>query len=505
MEEIKTGVFRIEQEIPIFIIGDIHGDYQCLLHCLVDLCKVVNIVDIVKENNKFLREQMEWKKNNNSIVIFCGDLIHRKRYQDFVLDDECSDIYIIETLLSLKKSAIENGGNILIISGNHEIMNITDPSNEMYTSEKNIKSNREFFTNKDSINKYIANSYAWVKLNDILIAHGGLCSEYLKFLDNENEFKSKKNNMVGGSKLKKKNIMIGGDVIEYGDDIIDFVNDKYRSFFKNYSDSKWKSDPLGHKLFISYNSDNKHEHNVFWCREWGYSGINCKNLDQVIKKVNCEKMIVAHCPQFLSSDKPKMINFECEDEKNSTENSIHYRIARVDLGMSRSFEYNKHDDFLKFLANNYHRKMSILKLSWDSKNDEYFFNYDSVISERLSCMQYLLIKYGISKNEWEQKNIYTDWIGFEYINKVLKDLDLEHLAETLKEDNIDNTENIDNSLKIDKSEGISRNLNNKNINSNEINKCNNLDDTNNVVLCFLYPLYNSRPNLNSVSKFNNYT
>ncbi len=511
MEEIKTGVFKIKKEMPIYIIGDIHGDYQCLLHCLVDLCKVVNIVGIFKESDNYLREQLEWKKNNNSIVIFCGDLIHRKRYPDFVLDDECSDIYIIELLLKLKKSAIDNGGNILIISGNHEIMNILDPTNNIYTSEKNIEPNKEFFNNKESINKYIANSYAWIKLNDILIAHGGLCSEYLKFLDKENEFNLKKNdNMIGGSKLITNNIMIGGDVIEYGDDIIDFVNDKYRNFFKNYSESKWKNDPMGYKLFVNYNSNNKHEHNIFWCREWGYSGINCNNLDQVIKKVNCKKMIIAHCPQFLSNDKPKMINFECEDDEYSTQDSIHYKIARVDLGMSRSFEYNKHNNFLKFLANNYHRKMSVLKLSWDDDNKKYFFNFNSVISEKLSCMQYLLIKYGIYKNQWEHKNIHTNWIGFDYIDEVLKDLNLEYLK---------NSTNINNSTQIYESEGILKNLNNKNStnknstnknsinknsNSNKIKICENKVDINNTVLCFLYPLYNSKHNLISVSKFNDY-
>jgi hypothetical protein len=56
--------------------------------------------------------------------------------------------------------------------------------------------------------------------------------------------------------------------------------------------------------------DNKHAHNIFWCREWGYSGINCDEFDKVVKKIGCAKMIVAHCPQFLSEDKSKMINFE---------------------------------------------------------------------------------------------------------------------------------------------------------------------------------------------------
>ena len=106
MEEIKTGVFKIRTNIPIYIIGDIHGDYQCLIHCLVDLCNVANIIEI--KSDKFdvpNREHLEWETGNNSVVIFCGDLIHRKRFQDTVLDDEHSDIYIIKTLFRLKIAA----------------------------------------------------------------------------------------------------------------------------------------------------------------------------------------------------------------------------------------------------------------------------------------------------------------------------------------------------------------------------------------------------------------
>ena len=471
MEEIKTGVFKIRTNIPIYIIGDIHGDYQCLIHCLVDLCNVANITEI--KSDKFdvpNREHLEWETGNNSVVIFCGDLIHRKRFQDTVLDDECSDIFIIKTLFHLKKSAQKSGGDIIIISGNHEIMNIVEPSDSMYTSGKNIQTNMKYFSSQLCINNYISNTYAWIKLNDILIAHGGLCSDYLKFLDTENQFEKKI--FSGGSKITnndKSNIMIGGDIIEFGDDVIKFVNDKYRSFFKDYSKNKAKTDPIGFKLFIEYDFKNKHKHNMFWCREWGYSGINCNNLDELVKKVGCEKMIIAHCPQFLSNDKPKMINFECVETSTSTEkdkdkdklSSIQkFKIARVDLGMSRSFEYNKSDEFIKFLTYNYNRKMSVLKLSYDDQKKNYYFNYDSVIAKKISCLQYLLLKYGITKKEWEEKKIKSDWLGFEYIDSILKSLDKDNLQ-----------------------------------------KCGNQNDSNNVVLCLLYPLFYSRPNLKSIEQF----
>ena len=159
MEEIKTGVFKIKNNIPVYVVGDIHGDYQCLIHCLVDLCGVASLKSL-EQDTKFGEEQreiLEWENGNNSIVIFCGDLIHRKRFQNSVLDDECSDVFIIETLFKLKDSAKQFGGDIIIISGNHEIMSIIDPTDSTYTSNKNLPINKKYFSQTTFINNYMYN------------------------------------------------------------------------------------------------------------------------------------------------------------------------------------------------------------------------------------------------------------------------------------------------------------------------------------------------------------
>ena len=245
------------------------------------------------------------------------------------------------------------------------------------------------------------------------------------------------------------------------------INDKYRSFFTNYSKEKHEKDNIGYKLFIELDLKNKHKHNVFWCRQWGYSGVNCENFNKMIARVGCNRMIIAHCPQFLSNDKPKMINFECIDTNENTNAIEKFKIARVDLGMSRSFEYNKQDKFIKFLSYNYHRKMSILKLGWDSQIKKYYFNYDCVITEKISCIQYLLIKYGITKKEWNDKKIVSDWLGFEYINKIID-------------------------------------TNNRKQYNDNFEKCISTNGSNNVLLCLLYPIYFSKPELKSVEQFLNF-
>jgi hypothetical protein len=160
--EVGNGVYEFgkgnkevgnDNKDDIFVVGDLHGDYQVLIHILVDLCgccEITKIYDDV-ENGYNNRELVSWVPGTKNIVVFCGDLIHRKRFNDHILDDECSDVYIIETILRLKKEAMKQGGDIIIVLGNHEIMNIIQPENEMYTSPKNIKRNRDFFTNTNNL------------------------------------------------------------------------------------------------------------------------------------------------------------------------------------------------------------------------------------------------------------------------------------------------------------------------------------------------------------------
>lgn len=395
MKEIDLGIFKSDDNDNIFIVGDIHGDYECLIHCLVDLCKCCYII---KHNNEC--QKLKWIENNDTKLIFTGDLIHRKRFEN-VLDDECSDVYIIEEILRLKDEAKKYNGDIILVSGNHEIMNIIYPENGSYTSPKNKKENLKFFTDKKKINFYIDNSYAWIKINDILIVHGGLCSQYMGYIEKKNPDKK-------------------------GIEIIKHINKKYRDYFTNFNYKKKEKDSEAYNLFEAYELDpNSLKHNMFWCRQWGYSNIKCNELKDLIGKVDCGKMIVAHCPQFLDPDKPQTISFRCENKNDG------FNLARIDLGMSRAFEYNCCDDkrltidkdnfdesnikmFLKYLKFNFNRKIQVLRLI--NKDDKLNFNYSSIITEKLSCLQYLLLKYGIKKKYWKKKGIESDWIGFDLID-----------------------------------------------------------------------------------------
>ena len=274
-----------------------------------------------------------------------------------------------------------------------------------------------------------------------MIAHGGLCSDYLDCLDKFvvdnvdsedsddsdevlSKHRSERNkkfykihNSNNNEKEMTEHILVGGSKLEYGDQIVDFINSKYKKFFTNIDRNNLNKDKVAYDLFISYNVNKKKEHNIFWCRQWGYNS-DCSEMAKILTKVKCTKMIIAHCPQFLSPNEPKMINFECKISSEGEEDD--YTLARVDLGMSRSFDENSDKNFLNYLFYNYNRKMSVLRLV--TNGDNMCFNYDSVITKKLSCVQYLLIKYGLRKKDWLKNNICSNWKGFKYIDDIINDI-----------------------------------------------------------------------------------
>ena len=487
MKSKGNGVFEVnESDGNIYLIGDLHGDYQCMIHSLVDLCKVCAVSKIFNDSEFSMpnREYLEWEKGNNSIIIFCGDIIHRKRFEDHVLDDECSDVFMLNTMIRLKKEAKQNGGDIILIAGNHEIMNILDPDNDSYTSKKNIISNKKFFTDNKLVNEYVSNSYVWIKINNILITHGGLCSDYLRYLDDNNIFDEK-------IYSEPEELMMGGNKLT-GEKIIEYINDKYKSFFINFSSEKIYSDTVAYDLFVRYDLTKKNRLNMFWCREWGYSGVDCEKFKQLLSKVGCSKMIIAHCPQFISPDYPKMINFECIDNESDG-----YNIARIDLGMSRCFDYNKSDEFLYYLSNNYNRKISILKLRFNSSNSNLYFVIDDVITEKISCIQYLLLKYGTTQKEWEDLGISSDWLGFDYIKKIINGKIMDNACNCNGKDKSLFRFTNKNSKKVKKNIGFESNGYIQQHHDECIDE-NNLEQ---IIACLLNPIINSKQNLKSIEQF----
>ena len=324
-EHKEDGIFKISEDTDIYASGDIHGDSLLLKHILVNLAKVVNVL-----NNKSIYEaslkDLVWKKNNNSYVVFCGDIIDRTRdtenFDSF--QDENSDLELIKTLDRLDTEARKNGGRILTLIGNHELMNFEGNFN--YVSKKgHYNGRKQDFTPGSYWAKFISNnSFSVIQINNLLFAHGGFCIDFIKACKN----------------LGLQNII-----------------PKINSVIRNYLENKEIPSELELRdLLLDTDS-------VFWCRDFGYDNSNCNELNEIFEYLEMNKknskMIIGHTPQFLNN-----INSICDN-----------KVWRIDVGASRAFDNVNLDyelvktNLLKpggqYWIKNYIKK-TIIK-----KNDEY--------------------------------------------------------------------------------------------------------------------------------------
>lgn len=220
----------------IFVMGDIHGNYD-------------ETVTVLK-NAGVLNEKMEWNWGGNHLL-FIGDIFDR--------GDEVTELLWL--IKSLQFQAMEAGGRVHLLFGNHELMIF---SNDLrYISDKYF-----FLTTKTGINYselfgdshelgiWLRSLNTMVKINDILFVHAG----------------------------------VSGDLLERNMSLMD-VNFAMRRFIADKSLEK--KDSLG--LFLA--GDN----GPLWFRGYQYEGGNDRNaVESIFNKslefYNAKKMIVGHTP-----------------------------------------------------------------------------------------------------------------------------------------------------------------------------------------------------------------
>jgi len=133
MDDIECADFPVfPQIIPkvnrVIAIGDVHGDFDYLIHLL----KIARVID---NKNKWV--------GGKTYVVQLGDQIDSCRMNYNSCDnpkttpnDKAEDIKIIKYLDNLNIEAREHDGAVISLLGNHEIMNII--GNMTYVSYKNI-------------------------------------------------------------------------------------------------------------------------------------------------------------------------------------------------------------------------------------------------------------------------------------------------------------------------------------------------------------------------------
>ena len=184
----------------IIVLGDIHGDLNLAIK-LLEIGKIIN-----KTNNI---DNIKWI-GGDTYVVQVGDQIDRCRPNSIgnllcsnsmaTINDEASDIKILKLFTDLDNQAIKEGGRVISLLGNHEIMNVEGIMNyvsyqglkefENYTDENNkkFKSGQEARRYAFSPGKPIGKLLGCSRLSAIIIGsnlfvHAGMLDILLEKLD----------------------------------------------------------------------------------------------------------------------------------------------------------------------------------------------------------------------------------------------------------------------------------------------------------------------------------
>ena len=324
----NTGIWN---ELPdeLYVIGDIHGDFYALKQALIKTgCLIfseIKTTDIVKQYGREIilidgcdyydNTNIIWNANKtNCTIVFAGDLIDRCRNVinnlcSLVVHDEDCDYKILKLLLDINNQAKKFNSRVIIVLGNHEIMNLEEKLH--YVSRKASINLNERLSNIGNLIRENKNDlFGIVRIGNYIICHGGINPDFLEenkmFFDNSKEF-------------------------------IEHYNTHVRNFLLN---PNYKN---------SYLITNKES--PFWDRTNGInnlalSDLDCKKIfqDNILNikgDISKLKIIVAHCPQIINSPKMGINVTNCGRFQD--------KIWRVDVSMSRAFDNYVSEDIMNIL------------------------------------------------------------------------------------------------------------------------------------------------------------
>ena len=293
-DTISNGI--IPEKERILVIGDLHADFKKTKEIFLKL----KLIDI---NYNWIATP------KNTVVVQLGDQLDgggRGNGETF------GELDLINFMDTIHNKAVNYGGGVYSLIGNHEIMNLL--GNFTYSSEKDIElqggrelRNKLFSPGGDIFNRMSCTRNVILKVGDFLFTHAGVLPEHLDGYD--------------------KNIFINR------------ANTLMRLFLqgkKNYDDNEIRN------LFVN-------KQGLIWTRDYGKDNPRCDDVEQISKLLNVGHMIIGHTVQ-------KNINSKCDN-----------KLWRVDVGISDAFGDDRMeileilDNGIPSVKNNY-KPMRVIKL-----------------------------------------------------------------------------------------------------------------------------------------------
>lgn len=317
--ECESCIFPPQRKIVA--IGDIHGDLSVAIKAL----KLAQVIDIRIPDDLIDVSKINWT-GGNTFVVQLGDQIDRVRpsklfndlcteEDDELYEDEGSDLKIIYLFERLNSQAQKQGGAVISILGNHELMNVD--GDFRYVSPKEFREFGNKFNGKMEFDSTVPFGY---KERKEVFKPGGILAKKL-------------------GRTRYSVAQVGSWLFVHGG-ITSECAKNYSLQRINKHIGKWllgdtSNENMKH-VFNLYHRDDD-EHSPFWNRtysdmdEWGQDALiefnktmnliniwNAKNND-----IRARGIIMGHSPQFMYG---RGIN-----------SSINNRIWRVDVGASRAF------------------------------------------------------------------------------------------------------------------------------------------------------------------------
>lgn len=228
----------------IIVIGDVHGDLNAFIHCLV--------------KSKLVNKNLDWIGGKTNVVQM-GDVLDRMpRVKNY--NDEDSEFKILQLIYKLQLQSYKDGGAFHCIIGNHELMNTMGMMD--YVSKAGIKhfggvNNRiKALKPGSSITCYLGSFWnPIIKIGKYIFVHGGINDKTSKYKINDI-------NLLMRTYLNGKN-----DLLKNKDFNNLFLDDNSLCWYRKYSTKK------------------KYDNNEI------------NNLKTYLKRYNAQSLIVGHTPQ----------------------------------------------------------------------------------------------------------------------------------------------------------------------------------------------------------------